>query len=382
MPTVLKSPFPWFGGKSRVASIVWERFGDVPHYSEPFFGSGAVLLKRPHEPRTETINDLDCYVSNFWRAVRKRPRAVAAYADWPINECDLHARHVWLVEQKANGFRERIQNEPGYFDAKIAGWWVWGLSCWIGSGWCEGGRKETRPEINAAKGVHSVSEKVPLLNHGPKGVNTKRLRLTGFAETGVQVVTRRPHLTGWAGKGVQVKLPNVTSGHGDGTGVHAKRPDLNNFANKDGKQETGKGLIDWMVALAARLRRVRVCCGDWARICTDAVIFNESPTAVFLDPPYLYCIGRDENLYSTDSGNVAHAVREWAIAHGDDKRLRIALCGYEGEHIMPDSWDCMAWKAPGGYGNQGEGRGKDNADRERIWFSPHCLPPRQRCLFC
>ena len=122
MRTVLKAPFPWFGGKSRVAHLVWERFGDVPHYCEPFFGSGAVLLKRLHEPRTETINDLDCYVSNFWRAVQKRPRAVAVYADWPINECDLHARHVWLVEQKANGFRERIQNEPGYFDAKIAGW--------------------------------------------------------------------------------------------------------------------------------------------------------------------------------------------------------------------------------------------------------------------
>lgn len=50
----LKAPFPWFGGKSRVASIVWERFGDVPNYVEPFFGSGAVLLGRPHPPRTVT----------------------------------------------------------------------------------------------------------------------------------------------------------------------------------------------------------------------------------------------------------------------------------------------------------------------------------------
>jgi hypothetical protein len=29
---ILKAPFPWFGGKSRVAEIVWDRFGDVPNY--------------------------------------------------------------------------------------------------------------------------------------------------------------------------------------------------------------------------------------------------------------------------------------------------------------------------------------------------------------
>jgi hypothetical protein len=45
----------------------------------------------------------------------------------------------------------------------------------------------------------------------------------------------------------------------------------------------------------------------------------------------------------------------------------------EGEHQMPDNWRRVAWKAKGGYGSQGEGRGRDNASRERLWFSPHCL---------
>ena len=40
----LKAPFPWFGGKSKVAGLVWERFGDVANYVEPFAGSLAVLL--------------------------------------------------------------------------------------------------------------------------------------------------------------------------------------------------------------------------------------------------------------------------------------------------------------------------------------------------
>lgn len=58
---MLSAPFPWFGGKSRVADLVWSRFGaDVPNYVEPFFGSGAVLLGRPGGAgSTETVNDKD-----------------------------------------------------------------------------------------------------------------------------------------------------------------------------------------------------------------------------------------------------------------------------------------------------------------------------------
>ena len=32
----LRAPFPWFGGKSKVSDIVWDRFGSVPNYVEPF----------------------------------------------------------------------------------------------------------------------------------------------------------------------------------------------------------------------------------------------------------------------------------------------------------------------------------------------------------
>ena len=65
----LRAPFPWFGGKSRAAPLVWAALGDVSNYVEPFAGSLAVLLARPHAPRVETVNDADCYVANFWRAL-------------------------------------------------------------------------------------------------------------------------------------------------------------------------------------------------------------------------------------------------------------------------------------------------------------------------
>src|SRR5690606_16689200 len=131
----LRAPFPWFGGKSRAADLIWQRLGDVPNYVEPFAGSLAGLLSRPHPPRIETVNDVDCYVVNFWRAVTADPEAVAHYADWPVTEADQNARHQWLVDQAE--FRERMNTDPDYYDPKVAGWWVWGVNVYIGDGWCD-----------------------------------------------------------------------------------------------------------------------------------------------------------------------------------------------------------------------------------------------------
>ena len=89
--------------------------------------------------------------------------------------------------------------------------------------------------------------------------------------------------------------------------------------------------------------------------------------------------GRLGYLYSTDDMQIAHEVRKWAIKQGDNPLMRIALCGYEGEHTLPSSWETIEWKARGGYGSQGDkdGKGRANAKKERIWFSPHCLKPTQ-----
>ena len=53
---------------------------------------------------------------------------------------------------------------------------------------------------------------------------------------------------------------------------------------------------------------------------------------------------------------------------GDNLKMRIALCGYasEGHEILlAHGWDEVSWKAHGGYGCQGNRRGRSNAGRER-----------------
>jgi DNA adenine methylase len=305
----LRSPYPWFGGKSSVASLVWSRFGKVRNYVEPFFGSGAMLLARPVPfEGSETINDADCMVSNFWRALQADPEAIARWADWPVNEADLHARHLWLVTQKATtDFGERMRTDPDFYDSKIAGWWVWGLCKWIGTGWC----------------------------HHPEW-------------------KQRPHL-------------------GDqGRGIDRPSQQLPHLGNQ------GRGEIyEYFAALADRFRRVRVCCGDWSRICGPTPTVKQGLTAVFLDPPYSGESGRDTDLYASECLKVAHDVRDWCLEWGDDKRMRIALCGYEGEHeaLEAQGWTVEAWKARGGYSSQAA-ETNGNAARERIWFSPACISAR------
>jgi hypothetical protein len=151
---------------------------------------------------------------------------------------------------------------------------------------------------------------------------------------------------------------------------------------------TNDDLHAYMLALAARLRRVRVCCGDWERICGPTPTYKQGLTGVFLDPPYASA-HRDDNLYAVDSMTVAKRVEAWCLEEIEEytkksgprtyvgprylhPKLRIALCGYEGDYDLPDDWECVAWKAGGGYGSQSS-NGNENPHRERIWFSPHCL---------
>jgi hypothetical protein len=335
----MKAPFPWMGGKRRVAPEVWSALGDVDNYVEPFAGSLAVLLERPPGDNgivrgAETVNDADRYLANLWRAIAAAPEDVAKWSDWPVNEADLFARHLWLVSEGRERL-ERIDSDPDFYDAKIAGWWMWGCCAWIGSGWCSGTGPWTKGD-----------DQRPHLGTAGQGVNRQL-----------------PHL-GNAGQGA-VNGSDMTHG---GSGAPSAEWDRAHW--REGEEPLVYG---YMRALQSRLRRVRVCCGDWSRVVTDGAMAYGSTVGVFLDPPYSYDV-RTANLYATDDGGVAVAVREWCIAHGDDHRLRIALCGYEGEHVMPDSWRVHSWKSSGAYlGGVGGGVNRENRHKERIWFSPGCL---------
>jgi hypothetical protein len=320
----------------------------VDNYVEPFLGSGAVLFLRPGGAgHIETVNDADGFVANFWRALQHDAGAVAIAADNPVNEADLHARHLWLLGQRER-ITERLMGDTDFYDTTAAGWWAWGLCCWIGSGWCSG------------NGPWQSVDGEMVRNPG-KGVNRKRPHL---GDPGKGVNRQLPHL-GDPGKGVNRQLPHL----GDpGKGV---QPETAGTC-----AERREWLIGYLQNIADRLRGVRVCCGDWSRVCGPSVTYRHGPTGAFLDPPYADTAKRTKGLYAVDCEQVAHAVREWAIEEGRNPLMRIVLAGYESEHTMPPDWRKLEWKAVGGYGLIGddeEGTGRANRNRERLWFSPACL---------
>ena len=340
MPDTLKAPFPYFGGKAKIAPLVWAALGDVKHYIEPFFGSGAVLLARPgYDPtrHIETVCDMDCLLANAWRAMQFDPDGVAKYCDWPANHADLNARRKWLLARQPE-LRAIMGGDPEAYDTKAASYWIWAASCWIGSGLTKSG---ARPHvIDAGKGVHKLSLAADTLG-------------------------KRPHV-GSAGMGVH-KLSL------------AAQPD----GELDVRDPYTPALYAWFRRLSERLRRVRVVCGDWSRVCGGNWQAHMAPCGMFFDPPYSHDVGRDKVLYAEESADVAKAVALWAVERGGDPAYRIVIAGYADEHewLLERGWTMKRWKAQGGYGNQANGRGKANRHREALFLSPHCAGGKRPGLF-
>lgn len=321
-----RPPFPFFGTKRKVADDVWRVFGRVSRYVEPFMGSAALILARPRPVHT-VANDRNRYLSNFWRAVQFAPEETARWADWPVNEADLLARHRWLESRpferaiagtpdpadllrRLRRLEQRLDADPLWYDPVVAGWWAWGQCCTLRGGWCTN---------------HSPRFAKPAVNTG--GLAARRFEC--------------------------VKRMGVNRGQHDLDG-HTPAPDAG---------DRTQHLIRYFHRLQAGMRDVIVACGHWERVVTPAVL-GDRPCAVFLDPPYstgFGCYGR------YGDGRVARRVRDWAAEWGRHPRLRIALCGHEGEHALPSGWTCYRWD-----GGRGFSTVPDAGRRERIWFSPAC----------
>lgn len=311
----MKAPFPYFGGKSKIASIVWQHLGDVRHYIEPFFGSGAVLLNRPNynpQRHIETINDKDGFICNVWRSIKFSPDKTAEWADYPVNHADLIARKCALIKAEKYLLENLIRDDE-WHDPKMAGYWIWAASCWIGkdlSTETKTGKPDRQiPQLGSSgSGIHAISKNTKEMNFGKKGT-----------------------------------------------------------------------IYAWFNELSNRFRNVRVVCGDWTRVCGGNWQDKNGICGIFFDPPYGHGIGkRCKNLYKHDSFTLSADVRKWCITRGAIPTYRIVLAGYEGEHneLENHGWKKYSWKTSGGYANTRKkscSSACENSKLERLWISPHCI---------
>lgn len=177
---------------------------------------------------------------------------------------------------------------------------------------------------------------------------------------------------GWCSGTPSLKIPSIAN---TGQCVHKVPPRENH-------------LQQWVTDLSARMRRVRVACGDFRRVLTPSALCDRATdqVGILLDPPY--AVG--SHLYGSEGhASVAAEAAEWAAkAATDNPAWRIVFCGHEGEHDAAlAGWRVVAWDpSKAGFNSGGYGRKNGNPQRERLWLSPACLPVegeagRQASLF-
>ena len=144
-------------------------------------------------------------------------------------------------------------------------------------------------------------------------------------------------------------------------------------------------MLEWFDALSVRLARVSILCKRWNDLFSPTVmgLRNTLPDrnklcGIFLDPPYATQLR--SNVYTHDSKDVAHEVKEWAIENGDRPELRICVAGYIGDYgEWPEGWQCVQWGKKN-TARMGGVVSRDYRRTEVLYFSPHCLPPEQGYL--
>lgn len=359
-----KAPFPWFGGKADAAEIVWQLLGDVNHYVEPFAGSLAVLLRRPHPCNrpyhSETVNDLDGLLVNVWRSIQWHPEETAEHASWPVTEADKSARQIACLQWRTETNLDRLAGDPRFCDPLVAGWWLYGVCAQIGPFTADGPWIADPVTGRIIKQGHrtrepGVSRNRPHLSNDGRGINRPG--------------TREP--------GVSRDLPHLST---NGRGInHAgtREPEVGDCP--EFHPMTMPELVRWFRWLAARLRHVRIVNGQWTRVLTPAVIRTlnvrqgKGLAGVFLDPPY--CTSRRHGgMYQQDTAGLADEVRAWChTASTQLPDVRIVLAGYGDEHdtLLAQGWTRHEWHTDGwlsgGMGTQ--------SHLERLWASPACVTP-------
>ena len=386
----------YYGGKSRWIDTVFARIGKVGVWSEPCCGTAVMTLNNPFPAPREVICELNAYIANFYRSLVADYPQTAWYADWPTNHHDLTARHRWLLAQGPE-LRERMVADPDDYDAKIAGWWVWGQSSWIGHGWCDNhGQYDRQLHINTGGGfgvqqqredLHVEDKRPKVPDGGGSGVSAQRDKIPsmGTKAGGKGVQQQRDQIprctTEPGGQGVSQqrvavhdKIPYMAAVSSGGKGVSAQR-DLHGDGILDGSR-----LRPWFRAIAERLARVIILNRGWEWALTDSVL-QQTPSSpkpqvgVFLDPPYRTQRKdggkRSTGLYQGDnaaaSDAVAAATYAWALEHGD--KYRVAYCMHEGDFPIPSGWTAETM----GFSGHRDPAKKEKAV-DQVIFSPCCVP--------
>lgn len=151
----MKLLFPYFGGKSRIADVIWNHLGNVQSYVEPFFGSGAVLAARPHRgPHVDLVGDLNGWLVNAWRSIQRDPTAVMHHLrELSYSEADLRDAKKLVYSKDLS---ERLE-DLRWFDPEIGAYWLAIMSGLVGTDGANNSKAGSLHTSNLGQGVYRPS---------------------------------------------------------------------------------------------------------------------------------------------------------------------------------------------------------------------------------
>lgn len=311
--------YTYMGSKRSQLTNILDILGDdISTLIEPFAGTACVSINRPKSVKNCYINDYDCHVANVLRSVMYYPDDLIKAAARPRIELDMHQTHDYLVNGKVK-IREALLSSNRGCIPEMAGWWVWGLNNWIGSGWC------------CENGYTKYLIK-------PDEVAIKNKDLDQFLGNKITTGRGKP----CHGNNLTEQLPKAT--------WRIKPSDSNKLTEQLSQSERVDHITNMVYAIYNSLRDCRVLYGDFARVLTKSYI--EGPrTGVFLDPPYRSC---DKMDYGTDGKDLEVFTRayNWFIDHRNDPKLRIVFCCQSGDLEgleVPDDIGRISWSRNSGY---------------------------------
>ncbi len=145
-----RSPFPWFGGKQKLADEILGLFPEHAVYVEVFGGGASVLLSKP--PATlDVYNDRDDGLVNFFEVLRDQPeRLVAMLELTPYSRREWQrARATWFkVDDPVERARRWYVVASQSFGAMVARDSCAGWKQDVGCGW--GGERLGRMHLSRA----------------------------------------------------------------------------------------------------------------------------------------------------------------------------------------------------------------------------------------
>lgn len=114
---MIPSPLRWAGGKSRLRRTLIPMLPEHRRYADPFAGAAWILFGKPRS-ESETLNDLDGELANFYRVLRDRTEELIESFCW-----ELAARAEF--ERLAGtdpGTLDDVERAHRFFYLVMAGW--------------------------------------------------------------------------------------------------------------------------------------------------------------------------------------------------------------------------------------------------------------------